>query len=363
MIDKKTFAVSKKAIDGVRAQIAEKTTYGIASGLEVTAQDEPDMTVAVSAGVAYATDGTRHAVEAATMEIDTADVGSARKDLIYVDADGAVAYLAGQPLAPAIPGARLITIAVNGAAGDIVTFDEETFEAVDAAPGEGEFLLGATPTETATNLAGFIDGRFGVESAWAFTVDGATILIAEKAPGAGDDPPAMAVTGTMEITQEVLSTSTPAVESVEPPLLPPTAIPLAMITVRAAATDVVTADITDLRRAVLDMPYTDADGEETTVSTRLKTHDTAIAQHGQAITEMQNTGVDTTARTAAGTALTDADEHFASENVEGALGEVGTALGTVTSQLAEIETYFLTGTDDYGTVIDDPTISLDWGTL
>ncbi len=69
------------------------------------------------------------------------------------------------------------------------------------------------------------------------------------------------------------------------------------------------------------------------------------------------------ARTAAGTAITDADEHFASENVEGALGEVGAALGTVTSQLAAVETYFLTGTDDYGSIIDDPIVSLDWGTL
>lgn len=43
--------------------------------------------------------------------------------------------------------------------------------------------------------------------------------------------------------------------------------------------------------------------------------------------------------------------------------EVQDALNGVTSQLAAVETYFLTGTDDYGSIIDDPIVSLDWGTL
>ena len=43
--------------------------------------------------------------------------------------------------------------------------------------------------------------------------------------------------------------------------------------------------------------------------------------------------------------------------------EVAGQVASNTSQLAAVETYFLTGSDDYGSIIDDPIVSLDWGTL
>ena len=38
-------------IEHLQTQILEKTSYGVVSGLEVTAQDVPDMTVNVSSGI------------------------------------------------------------------------------------------------------------------------------------------------------------------------------------------------------------------------------------------------------------------------------------------------------------------------
>ena len=45
------------AINELLTQIKEKTSYGVLSGLEVTAQDEPDMTVNVSSGIIYMQNG------------------------------------------------------------------------------------------------------------------------------------------------------------------------------------------------------------------------------------------------------------------------------------------------------------------
>ncbi|HOL21124.1 MAG TPA: hypothetical protein PK813_12895, partial [Candidatus Hydrogenedens sp.] len=45
------------AINELLMQIKEKTSYGVVSGLEVTAQDIPDMSVNVSEGIIYMQDG------------------------------------------------------------------------------------------------------------------------------------------------------------------------------------------------------------------------------------------------------------------------------------------------------------------
>ena len=111
------------AINELLMQIKEKTSYGVVSGLEVTAQDIPDMTVNVASGIIYMQDGERFEVEAATMPVAAADAENPRKDIIYVNSTGEITYLAGtaaEPEAPETPlGSQLlaeIAVAANATA-------------------------------------------------------------------------------------------------------------------------------------------------------------------------------------------------------------------------------------------------------
>jgi len=106
-------------LDANTTAILEKTGYGIFAGLGVTAQETPDMTVAVATGVAYRADGTRQAPAAvASQTITAADATNARIDLMYLSSAGEVTYLEGtpdaSPAAPATPagGISLAEIAV-----------------------------------------------------------------------------------------------------------------------------------------------------------------------------------------------------------------------------------------------------------
>jgi hypothetical protein len=101
------------AINELLMQIKEKTSYGVVSGLEVTAQDEPDMTVNVSSGIIYMQDGERFEVEADTKAVAAADAENPRKDIIYINATGVVSYYPGtaaaEPEAPETPsGSQLL---------------------------------------------------------------------------------------------------------------------------------------------------------------------------------------------------------------------------------------------------------------
>lgn len=95
------------AINELLMQIKEKTSYGVVSGLTVTAQDEPDMTVNVSSGIIYMQDGERFEVEADTMAVVEADADNPRIDIIYINGTGLVNYMPGeaaeQPTAPETP--------------------------------------------------------------------------------------------------------------------------------------------------------------------------------------------------------------------------------------------------------------------
>lgn len=95
------------AINELLMQIKEKTSYGVVSGLTVTAQDIPDMTVNVSSGIIYMQDGERFEVEADTMAVVEADVDNPRIDIVYINGTGLVSYMPGvaaaEPTAPETP--------------------------------------------------------------------------------------------------------------------------------------------------------------------------------------------------------------------------------------------------------------------
>ena len=81
----------------------------------------PDMTVNAATGVIYTADGKRFAPVATTVTISTADATNPRIDIIYVDSQGAISYLAGTPAAspvvPSVPTGGQKTYEINVAAG------------------------------------------------------------------------------------------------------------------------------------------------------------------------------------------------------------------------------------------------------
>ena len=109
------------AINELLMQIKEKTSYGVVSGLTVTAQGVPDMSVNVSSGVIYMQDGERFEVVADTMNVIEADADNPRIDIIYINGIGVVSYYPGTaaevPEAPETPsGSQLlaeIAVAAN----------------------------------------------------------------------------------------------------------------------------------------------------------------------------------------------------------------------------------------------------------
>lgn len=114
-------------LNNIRNLNLEKTSYGVYSGLGVTAQATPDMTVAVATGTIYMATGARFTPTAATVTVTAADSTNPRIDIVYVNSTGVIAYLAGtaaaSPSAPSVPadGQKLAEISVAANATTIVT--------------------------------------------------------------------------------------------------------------------------------------------------------------------------------------------------------------------------------------------------
>ena len=88
--------------------IVESTGYGVINGLTTYAQATPNMTVGVLNGTVHMSDGTRLSpIGSGSMIITTSDATNPRIDIIYVNSDATIGYLAGTPLpspiAPSIP--------------------------------------------------------------------------------------------------------------------------------------------------------------------------------------------------------------------------------------------------------------------
>ncbi|WP_026766139.1 glycosyl hydrolase family 28-related protein [Selenomonas ruminantium] len=89
----------------IHQYLVEATGYGIVSGLQVKAQDTPNMTVSIEGGTVHMKNGTRIVIAAiAALTIAAADATNPRIDSIYVDGTGNVAYAQGTPAAtPVVP--------------------------------------------------------------------------------------------------------------------------------------------------------------------------------------------------------------------------------------------------------------------
>ena len=103
-------------------QLLEATGYGVISGLTVTAQATPNMTVNVATGTVHMANGVRFTPAAnSALAVTAADATNPRIDIVYVSSAGIISYLAGtpapSPAAPATPtdGFLLAQISVGAA--------------------------------------------------------------------------------------------------------------------------------------------------------------------------------------------------------------------------------------------------------
>lgn len=106
-------------VDDLETAMLEKTSYGVYTGLGVTAQSTPDMTVKVATGTIYMSNGNRWTpAKNDALAIDAADATNPRIDIVYVNSSGVISYLAGtaaaSPTAPTTPagGQKLAEISV-----------------------------------------------------------------------------------------------------------------------------------------------------------------------------------------------------------------------------------------------------------
>lgn len=119
-----TLGVLEGKITDLLNQLTEKTSYGVVSGLQTTAQAIPNMTVEVASGVIYMENGERFEVEADTMLVLAADPDNPRIDIIYINGTGIVSYYPGTaaavPEAPETPGGSQLLAEVAVAANATV---------------------------------------------------------------------------------------------------------------------------------------------------------------------------------------------------------------------------------------------------
>jgi hypothetical protein len=116
---------ARNSITLLERNLTEKTSYGVVSGLTVSAQSTPNMTVQVATGIIYMANGIRYTPTANNaLAVNTADITNPRIDIIYVSSVGVISYLAGTaavtPTAPNIPSGGMllaeISVPVNSTA-------------------------------------------------------------------------------------------------------------------------------------------------------------------------------------------------------------------------------------------------------
>ena len=208
--------------------VPESTGYGVISGLGVTAQSTPNMSVLVNSGRAHMPVSSKRVnlTSSTTIPITASDALKPRTDIVYINASGVPSYLASGLGTAAVAGTRnytintnakvavagsnTYTISTNFASGDTVVFDGVTFTAVASGATGAQFNVGADYMISATNLASTLNTNSTINDNFTATANSNIVTIAERTAGNGDTPGTMTTTGTGVITAGTATTSTPA---------------------------------------------------------------------------------------------------------------------------------------------------------
>lgn len=112
-------------------------------------------------------------------------------------------------IAPAtIAGVRDYTIATNCVNTDTITISTVTFTATTATQDTTNFIVGATATDSATNFKTALNANSTISALYTATSSGAIVTLTEKTSGGGNTPTVATYTGTVVITNALVSTST-----------------------------------------------------------------------------------------------------------------------------------------------------------
>lgn len=130
----------------------------VLSGLAVTAQGSPDMTVAVAKGCVL-TNGVCKAVAAGNANITTANGTNPRLDLVVINSSGAIAVRAGTAAAAPIPPARStndVVLAIVLVPANDTTIGSDQIRDTRQQKLVGPILIGKTTTPVTQNTLGTI---------------------------------------------------------------------------------------------------------------------------------------------------------------------------------------------------------------
>lgn len=231
----------------LKTTVLESTGYGIINGLKVSAQTIPDMTVKVSAGIAHMPNLDRYVPSAvASISINAADSTRLRKDLIYLNSEGIVTYLAGVPGTAAVAGSRAYTITTNAVADDTVQINWVTFTAVASGAKDNQFNVGADTTQAAVNLAYALNQNIDISDIYEAVANSNVITLIEKNPGNDNTPTEATTTGTIVITSGTAVSSVAGIADL--PALPSGGLMLGSIIVPANTTVISKENIEERRK-------------------------------------------------------------------------------------------------------------------
>lgn len=107
-------------------------------------------------------------------------------------------------------GARTYTVGTNAVAGDTLTLGGVTFTASSSLQDSTHFIVGATATNTATNIKTALNANATIGAIYTATSNLATFTLTEKNAGGGNTPSASSVTGTIVVTDGTATTSATA---------------------------------------------------------------------------------------------------------------------------------------------------------
>ena len=232
----------------VDTYLVESTGYGIISGLSVSAQATPNMTVNVASGIVYMPDGKRFTPIANTaLAVTTADTTKPRTDIAFLSSLGVISYLASALGTAAVAGSRTYPITTNAVAGDTVIINSVAFTAVASGATGNQFNIGVDTTVTATNLTSVLNANTTISTLYIAMSSTNIISLTEKIAGGGNTPTTATVTGIVVITSGTVTNSTAQIFP-SAPSVPSGGLLLVEIKVGAAVTTIVATNITDKRK-------------------------------------------------------------------------------------------------------------------
>jgi hypothetical protein len=227
-------------ISDIYSTLGEIVGNGIVSGLQVLAQDNPNMTVQVNNGIMRKPDGTKLNINGKNLiTVNASDSTRPRKDVIYLEADlSTIDYIAGDyPVAiagketytittnaeaeragsntytittnfvPAIAGSNTYSLTTNFINNDTVTINGVTFTAVSSGSTGNQFNIGTDTSISMTNLATALNNNTTINSIYNVVASSNTITITEKVAGNGNTPSNITVTGNGIISNGTFITS------------------------------------------------------------------------------------------------------------------------------------------------------------